>query len=107
MDPDDPTSEPGDEDLSSSDSDVCSLGRYCPFIADVPISSAADPFPIANPDRRTDKDLEEYKKRLRKIIHMKKFESPLPLADFCLIAKEKWESREGDPEASLSICILL
>jgi hypothetical protein len=88
------------------DSPLVLLGEYCPFIADVPISSFAEPFPITNPDTRSDDEIEKVKKLLQKVIHAKKFDAPLPLADFCLIAKERWDDEESDSEASTA-CLLL
>ena len=93
--------------MSTSDPGVTALGEYCPFIADVPISSYAEPFPIVNPDTRSEQEIEQVKKGLRKIIHQKKFDPPLPLADFCLIAKDRWDQDESDSEGSMGLCLLL
>lgn len=93
--------------MSTSDPGVTALGEYCPFIADVPISSYAEPFPIVNPDTRSEQEIEQVKKGLRKTIHQKKFDPPLPLADFCLIAKERWDQDESDSEGSMGLCLLL
>jgi hypothetical protein len=90
----------------SPDCPLVLLGEYCPFIADVPISSFAEPFPIVDPDTRSDDEIEKVKKQLQKVIHAKKFDTPLPLADFCLIAKERWDDDESDSEASAA-CLLL
>lgn len=92
---------------SSSEPGATALGEYCPFIADVPISSYAEPFPIPNPDTRSEPEIEDVKKQLRKLVHQKKFNPPLPLADFCLIAKERWDEDESDSEASIGLCLLI
>jgi hypothetical protein len=77
---------------SSTDSTFTPLGEYCPFIADLPISSFAEPFPIPHPDPRSEEEIEMAKRNFRKIVHLKKFDSPFPLADFCLIVRDRWES---------------
>jgi hypothetical protein len=103
-----PDGETGDSesDSPSAESSFVLLGEYCPFIADVPISSFAEPFPLANPDTRSDDEIERVKKALQKAIYAKKFERPVPLADFCLIARERWEEDESGSEASTA-CLLL
>ena len=102
-------SQKGDASSSSSTTDpgATALGEYCPFIADVPISSYAEPFPLPNPDTRSEQELENVKKSLRKLLHQKKFNPPLPLADFCLIAKERWDEDESDSEGSMGPCLLI
>lgn len=84
------------------------LSSYCPFIADVPITSYAEPFPIPNPDITPPNETEKHRKDLKKFINSKKFEPPLPLSDFCLIAKERWEHEDSDDsECSFGVCLLL
>ena len=84
------------------------LSSYCPFIADVPITSYAQPFPIPSPDSTSQIELERHKKELQKYMHSKKFDPPLPLKDFCLIAKERWEHEDSDDsECSFGLCLLL
>ena len=84
------------------------LSFYCPFIADVPITSFAEPFPIPNPDPRSEQEIEMRRKELRKLLTSKKFNPPLPLADFCLIAKERWDREDSDgSECSVGACLLL
>ena len=103
-----PASTEADSDSStSSNPALTALGEYCPFIADVPISSYADPFPIPHPDTRSDEEIERIKKSLKKSLKSKKFDPPIPLADFCLIAKERWDQEENDSEASIGICLLV
>ena len=81
------------------------LGEYCPFIADVPINSYAVSFPIDNPDQRPEEEINKIKNKLRKIINNKSFDPPIPLADFCLVVKERWEnSASDDTEYSLGFC---
>ncbi|OHT14707.1 hypothetical protein TRFO_02947 [Tritrichomonas foetus] len=108
---DDEKEQKDDESESSSDSssnaEMTALGEYCPFIADVPISSYADPFPIPNPDTRSDEEIERVKKSLKKALKNKKFDPPIPLADFCLIAKDRWDQEEDDSEASIGLCLLI
>jgi hypothetical protein len=91
---------------ASPDSPFILLGEYCPFIADVPISSFAEPFPLPDPDTRGDDEIEKIKKTLQKAVRAKKFENPISLADFCLIARDRWETDESDSEASTA-CLLL
>ncbi|KAH0790088.1 hypothetical protein GPJ56_005983 [Histomonas meleagridis] len=92
---------------SNIDPRLLMLGEYCPFIADVPILSYAEPFPIDEPDPRSEEEIESLRKKLRKQINNKSFDPPIPLSDFCLIAKERWEQNELDAEASLGLCVLL
>ena len=92
---------------SASDEAVTALSEYCPFIADVPISSYAEPFPIPHPDPRSDAEIEPLKKKLRAVVKQKKFNPPLPLADFCLVAKERWDEDESDSEGSMGPCLLI
>jgi 1-acyl-sn-glycerol-3-phosphate acyltransferase len=56
---------------------------------------------------RSEQEIEQVKKGLRKIIHQKKFDPPLPLADFCLIAKDRWDQDESDSEGSMGLCLLI
>jgi hypothetical protein len=92
--------------VNSTDSAFTPLGEYCPFIADFPISSFAEPFPIPHPDPRSEEEIEMAKRNLRKIVHLKKFDPPLPLADFCLIVRDGWES-DGEESSGLDECQLL
>ena len=101
-----PQNQESDSD-SSSNPALTALGEYCPFIADVPISSYADPFPIPHPDTRSDAEIEKVKKALKKSLKSKKFDPPIPLADFCLIAKERWDQEDSDSEASIGLCLLI
>jgi len=97
-----------EEESSSSDVGASLLGEYCPFIADVPITSYADPFPIEKPDTRSEEEIENIKRSLRRIVKSKHFNPPLPLADFCLIAKDRWDREESDgSECSLGVCSVL
>ena len=96
-----------DASADFDENEMDKLGEYCPFIADVPITSYADPFPIPNPDTRTDEELNKVKKTLRRIVRSKKFDPPIPLSDFCLIAKERWEQEEDESEASIGLCLLI
>jgi hypothetical protein len=105
--PADPPLPPNEASDSSSDSAFTPLSEYCPFIADVPISSFAEPFPIPSPDLRSDEEIEAAKRNLRKIIHLKKFDPPLPLADFCLIARDRWETDDEESAGSGGECKLL
>ena len=97
-----------DEYSGTEDPGASLLGEYCPFIADVPITSYAEPFQIPNPDSRTPEELEIVKKSLRKYVKSKHFNPPLQLADFCLVAKERWDRDESDgSECSLGVCNML
>jgi hypothetical protein len=98
---------PTDDSDSSSDSPFTPLSEYCPFIADVPISSFSEPFPIPCPDLRSEDEIEAAKWNLRKIIHLKKFDPPLRLADFCLIARDRWEADDEESAGSGGECNLL
>lgn len=81
---------------------------YAPFIADVPISSYSEPFPIYNPDDRTEEEVDRIRHSLRNAAAGKTFDPPIPLADFCLIAKQKWEQDDAsDSEWSLHYCELI
>ena len=83
------------------------LGNYCPFIADVPITSFAEPFPIQNPDTRSDQEISSKLKSLKKYLNTKKFDPPIPLADFCLIAKERWDREDSDGSECSAGCHLI
>lgn len=88
--------------------DIKILGEYCPFIADVPINSYATPFPIGKPDKRSEDELSRTKSRIRKIMNNKSFDRPVPLADFCMVVKEKWENDDYDyTDYSVSMCHLV
>lgn len=93
-------------DSSETDPKLIALGEYCPFIADVPISSYSEPFPF-EPDTRDENEIENIKKNLRKHLTSKKFDPPIPLADFCLIAKERWEETEANSEGSMGLCLII
>jgi hypothetical protein len=72
------------------------LDSYRPFIGDVPLSAHAEPFPLPEVvDGLSAADLERKKKILRKRLKGHSFNPPIPLADFCLVAPDRWE-RESD-----------
>jgi hypothetical protein len=84
------------------------MADYRPFIADVRIGSFAAPFPITDPDMRTDWQIEKARRRVRGVMRARKFDPPVPLADFCLIAHEKWRTGDGDPDPGPEkLCLLL
>ena len=90
---------------STTDPGASLLGEYCPFIADVPITSYAEPFPIPKKDTRTDEEIAQIKANIKRLTNSKHFNPPLPLADFCLIAKERWDNDDSDgSECSLGVC---
>ena len=95
-------------DSSSNDPGASLLGEYCPFIADVPITSYAEPFPIPVKDTRSEEEINAIKSNLKKLVNSKHFNPPLPLADFCLIAKERWDTDDSEgSECSLGVCRLV
>ena len=76
---------------------------YKPFIADIPISSYGEPFPIPIPDTRDDNEINLEKFRLRKYLKRRTFDVPIKLSDFCLIAQNRWDNEVSDySEDSLS-----
>jgi hypothetical protein len=52
------------------------------------------------PDLLSDDEIEATKRNLQKIIHLKKFDQPLPLAYFCLIAHDRWMSHDEESPGS-------
>ena len=92
---------------SSSDPGAFIISDYCPFIADVPIESTGDPFPIAIPDTRSDDEIQVKVFQLRKFINATRFTPPLPLSDFCLIATKRWEEEEEAEKECAVKCNLI
>ena len=75
------------------------LASYTPFIADVPLSAYSEPFHPPQEDSRSPEEIERETQRIAKIIKKKKFSKPLPLADFCLAAPQKWDEEDlGTPQ---------
>jgi hypothetical protein len=91
----DPTAPPGDL-----------IKSYCPFVGDVPLSAYAEPFPAQPDDGLTDEEIQAKKHALRRKIHNKTFSPAIPLADFCLIAQDRW-AQEGELTCNDSACLLL
>lgn len=81
---------------------------YDPFIADVPLRSYAEPFPCDDDDGLTEEEYEEHRKSLTKLITKKQFNVPVPLSDYCCIARDKWEWEEERKrrEAEGGCCVL-
>lgn len=87
------------------------VNDYSPFIADVNISSLAEPFPIASPDMRSDAEIAKIQAVLKPLVcgENKKFDEPMPLADFCLVARERWngDGDEAGQDAVPAFCLLV
>ena len=78
-----------DPDNFVSDGDDIIEG-YKPFIADVTLSTPCEPFKHEKYDFRS-----------------KEFDPPLPLSDYCLIAKQKWEEDNIDEQSmTIRLCSL-
>jgi hypothetical protein len=82
------------------------IESYRPFIADVPRSARAEPFPLPDGDSRTDEEIEQTKARLRHKISKVNFNPPIPLSDFCLIAQERWDREESGGSCPAGGCLL-
>lgn len=97
--------EASDEPTEADEREFVGMANYRPFVADVPIRSFAEPFPITDPDMRTEWQIEKVRRRVRRVMDARKFDPPVPLADFCLVAHEKWSARDRDePEKT---CVLV
>jgi hypothetical protein len=90
---------------ATSESDDHILDSYRPFIADVPPTAFGEPFPQP-PDNRSDAEVHAVIRSLRRRIDSNNFSPPIPLADFCLIAEERWRD-EGEAFCQRWICHLL
>jgi hypothetical protein len=90
---------------TTSESDDHMLDSYRPYIADVPPTAFGEPFP-QQPDDRSDAEVHAIMQSLRRKIHSNNFSPPIPLADFCLIADERWKN-EGKILCMYPICYLL
>jgi hypothetical protein len=83
------------------------IDSYRPFIADVPRSAWAEPFPVPEGDVRSDQEVREARRRLRRKISSTNFDPPIPLSDFCLIAQERWNREDGDGACDAGECLIL
>lgn len=72
------------------------IDGYAPFIADVPITSHAPPFPVSPDDDMSSSEIAEKKSSLQWTLNKSKFSPPLPASDFCFVAQERWET-ETEP----------
>ena len=70
-------------------------------------ASKEDITPKCEEIERLKEEIEKVKKSLKKSLKSKKFDPPIPLADFCLIAKERWDQEDSDSEASIGLCLLI
>ena len=70
------------------------LGEYCPFIADVPFEINSEPFTNMFRDNRDEQEIEEIRKQVRPLMNNKNFKEPIPLADYCLVVRERWREKE-------------
>lgn len=96
-----------DLDEEPPDPEEIKLGLYCPFIADVPITSSAAPFPVEETETRSESEIIALKQKLKPMIMAKHFDPPLPLADFCVIAEDRWEGDTSEAsECSLGLCLI-
>lgn len=87
----------------SQNSQSNQIKDYNPFIADVSQNVFAEPFPL-EPETLSPEEIARIQEETRRIIKKKKFSHPIPLRDFCLVAKEKWDNDENSTECQ---CILL
>ncbi|KAH0794530.1 hypothetical protein GPJ56_001555 [Histomonas meleagridis] len=78
---------------------------YTPYIGDSS-QLPAEPFVIPFVDNRSDEEIDLIRHSLRPIIQKTEFDSPIPVADFCLVAIQRWEDDDdiSDSEISLHLC---
>ena len=81
---------------------------YAPYIADVPLRSYAEPFQCDDSDGMTEEEYEAKRRSLAKLIKKKEFHPPVALADYCTIARDKWEweAEKKRREAEGACCAL-
>ena len=76
---------------------------YNPFVADVSDNVYAEPFPLG-PDTLSQEEITRIQEETRRIIKKKVFPQPIPLKNYCLVAKEKWDE---DEESTQCHCVIL
>lgn len=80
---------------------------YSPFIADVTLSTPSEPFHSPKKDFRSEEEIDRIRHSLRRIVSQKEFAPPLPLSDYCLIAKQKWEEETlEEKDTTIRLCNL-
>ena len=80
---------------------------YNPFIADVTLSIPSEPFHHQKHDFRSEEELDRIRHSLRRIVSQKEFDPPLPLSDYCLVAKQKWEEESLDEkDTTVRLCYI-
>ena len=95
-----------DPDNFVSDGDDIIEG-YKPFIADVTLSTPSEPFKHKKQDFRTEEELDRVRHSLKRIANQKEFDPPLPLSDYCLIAKQRWgEENLDEQDVIVRLCTL-
>jgi hypothetical protein len=68
---------------------------YRPYIADCPPTAFGEPFPSPPADGRSDAEVNATLRALRRRVHCDNFSPAIPLADFCLIADERWAADDS------------
>ena len=78
---------------------------YSPYIGDS-AQIHAEPFVIPFVDNRSEEEIDLIRHSLKPIINKKEFNPPIPVADFCLVANQRWDDEEeiSDTEVSLHVC---
>ena len=71
---------------------------YSPFIADVGQKVASRPFEFEAVDDMTEEELKRRRRHLDSKMLSKRFDPPLPLSDFCLIAEARWKREKERDE---------
>ena len=78
---------------------------YNPFIADVTLSSPCEPFHFRKQDFRSEEELDRVRHSLGRIASQKEFNPPLPLSDYCLVAKQNWDDENmEEPDFQIRLC---
>ena len=82
---------------------------YCPYICDGCSQVNSRPFIVPTiENRRTEEEIDRIRHSLKPLLCNTEFSTPIPLADFCLIAKQRWDTEEAsDSEVSIHLCELI
>jgi hypothetical protein len=84
------------------------IPAYAPFVSESLIVVPPGPFPIPNRAVRAEEEVDRIRHPLRREVSSKTFDRPVPLSEFCLVARANWDASESsEEEIKVKSCLIL
>jgi hypothetical protein len=74
------------------------IAAYAPFVSEGLIVVPPEPFPTPNRAVRAEEEVDRIRHSLRREVSSKTFDRPVPLSEFCLVARAKSDASESREE---------